>query len=70
MLQCCSEELLLYAPPVQIDKITIAIDVLIIFVTFSVPPEIEINQSWIRTSEGIEAEISCYVHAEPKEEVN
>uniref|UniRef100_A0A0K2SXN7 Ig-like domain-containing protein n=1 Tax=Lepeophtheirus salmonis TaxID=72036 RepID=A0A0K2SXN7_LEPSM len=33
------------------------------------PPEIEVDQSWIRTEEGIEAEVSCSVHAEPKAEV-
>jgi len=29
------------------------------------PPEIEIEQSWVRSDHGVEAEISCVVHAEP-----
>lgn len=33
------------------------------------PPEIEVDQSWIRTGDGIEAEVSCNVHAEPRAEV-
>jgi len=32
-------------------------------------PEIDVTQSWLRTSDGIEAEVSCNVHAEPKAEV-
>ena len=32
-------------------------------------PEIEVDQSWIRTPDGIEAEVSCNIHAEPKAEV-
>merc|ERR1712241_212010 len=31
--------------------------------------EIEVDQSWIRTGDGIEAEVSCNVHAEPRAEV-
>ncbi len=34
------------------------------------PPEIDVDQSWIRTGDGIEAEVSCNVHAEPKAEVS
>ena len=39
--------------------------------SFSVsdPPEIEVTHTWVRQSEGIEAEVSCNVHAEPKPEV-
>jgi len=33
------------------------------------PPEIEVTHTWVRQSEGIEAEVSCNVHAEPKPEV-
>ena len=29
------------------------------------PPEIEVDQTWIPTGEGIEAEVSCNIHAEP-----
>ena len=32
-------------------------------------PEIEVDQSWIRTNDGIEAEVSCNIHSEPKAEV-
>lgn len=32
-------------------------------------PEIEVDQSWIRTPDGIEAEVSCNIHSEPKAEV-
>ena len=32
-------------------------------------PEIEVDQTWIRTPKGIEAEVSCNIHAEPKAEV-
>jgi len=33
------------------------------------PPEIEVTHQWNRQTEGIEAEVSCNVHAEPKPEV-
>ena len=32
-------------------------------------PEIEVEQSWIRTGSGIEAQVSCSVHSEPRAEV-
>ena len=34
-------------------------------VSLSDPPEIEVDQTWIPTGEGIEAEVSCNIHAEP-----
>ena len=34
------------------------------------PPEIEVDQTWIPTGEGIEAEVSCNIHAEPAAEVS
>lgn len=37
---------------------------------FADPPEIEVDQQWIRDPEGIQAEVSCHVHAEPKAEVS
>ena len=37
---------------------------------FSDPPDIEVDQSWITTSDGIEAEVSCNIHAEPRPEVS
>lgn len=33
------------------------------------PPEIAVDQTWIKTKEGIEAEVSCNVHGEPQPEV-
>jgi len=33
------------------------------------PPEIEVDQSWISTGDGIEAEVSCNIHAEPPADV-
>ena len=34
------------------------------------PPEIEVDQSWVPTGEGIEAEVSCNIHAEPPADVS
>ncbi|XP_023342737.1 limbic system-associated membrane protein [Eurytemora carolleeae] len=33
------------------------------------PPEIEMDSTWIKTKDGIEAEVSCIVHGEPIPEV-
>ena len=38
--------------------------------TFSDQPEIEVDQTWIPTGEGIEAEVSCNIHAEPAADVS
>lgn len=32
-------------------------------------PEIEADQTWLPTEDGIEAEVSCNIHAEPAAEV-
>ena len=42
-----------------------------IFCSFHISdqPEIEVDQTWIPTGEGIEAEVSCNIHAEPVPEV-
>ncbi len=42
---------------------------LILVFPFPDAPEIEIDQSWIRTNAGIEAQVSCNVHSEPRAEV-
>ena len=34
------------------------------------PPEIEVDQSWIPNEEGIEAEVSCNIYAEPPADVS
>ena len=41
-----------------------------ISVYISDPPEIEVDQSWVPTGEGIEAEVSCNIHAEPPADVS
>ena len=38
--------------------------------TISDQPEIEVEQTWLPTGEGIEAEVSCNIHAEPVPEVS
>ncbi len=42
------------------------------FFLFSISdaPEIEVEQSWVRTNAGIEAQVSCNVHSEPRAEVS
>ena len=40
------------------------------FFCISDPPEIEVDQSWISTGDGIEAEVSCNIHAEPPADVS
>ena len=40
------------------------------YLFFADRPEIEVDHSWIRTGDGIEAEVSCNVHAEPRAEVS
>ena len=38
--------------------------------TISDQPEIEVEQTWLPTGEGIEAEVACNIHAEPVPEVS
>lgn len=41
-----------------------------IYCFLSDSPEIEIDQTWIPTKDGLEAEVACNIHAEPAADVS